>query len=69
MNFNQYFFFFFPSVFYYYNFILLQVKHTQKKKQQNLHRINKEIKRKKHFEKFCWGHALKGFENNLGESN
>ena len=45
------FFFFFPSVFYYYNFILLQVKHTQKKKQQNLHRINKEIKRKKQKQK------------------
>ena len=41
------FFFFFPSVFFYYYFILLQVKHTQKKKQQKLHRINKEIKRKK----------------------
>ena len=40
-------FFFFPSVFFYYYFILLQVKHTQKKKQQKLHRINKEIKRKK----------------------
>ena len=38
-----FFFFFFPSVFFNY-FILLQVKHTQKKK---LHRINKEIKRKK----------------------
>ena len=37
-------FFFFPSVFFFYYFILLPVKHTQKKK---LHRINKEIKRKK----------------------
>ena len=38
------FFFFFFLLYFFNYFILLQIKHTQKEK---LHRINKEIKRKK----------------------